>query len=179
MKRTRANSLIGCCGLYCGLCSKYRSTAASRCLGCKLGEQHFWCSIWNCCVKKHGFETCAECSEVFHCEILTRRKVVEWIPAAENLCQIKRAGIEKWLKDQRERERLVKELLRKYNEGRSMSLYCKACARMPVASVKTAIRTSEERVASERFGKSDMKSKAQIMKATIEDLALKRGVTLV
>jgi hypothetical protein len=169
MKNKAAKSLIGCCGLYCGLCSKYQSKAPSRCLGCKLGEQHSWCSIWNCCVKKHGLESCAECGEVFHCELLIRRKVAEWIPAAANLRRIKRVGTGKWLQEQIEREQLVKELLGKYNEGRSMSFYCKACARMPVASMKRAIRISEKRIASQRLSKSDMKLKAKIVRAAIEE----------
>ena len=107
MKNNQARNLIGCCGLYCGLCNKYQSKAPSRCIGCKLGEQHSWCSIWNCCVKKHGFETCTECSQIFDCAIFVRRKVAEWIPAADNLRQIKEVGLENWLEEQKERHTLV------------------------------------------------------------------------
>jgi hypothetical protein len=178
MKRNKADSLIGCCGLYCGLCSKYQSRAPSRCTGCKLGEQHSWCSIWNCCVKKHGFETCAECSEISSCAIFSRRKVAEWIPAAENLRQIKRIGLEDWLKGQRERQRLVEQLLENYNEGRSMSYYCKACARMPVESVKSAIRESKKRIRVQGVAESDVRSRAKIMKAAIGDLAATADISL-
>ena len=117
MKNNEAKNLIGCCGIYCTLCNKYQSKAPSRCIGCKLGEQHSWCSIWNCCTKKHGFETCAECSEIFDCPIFLRRKVAEWTPAADNLRQIKEVGLENLLKEQKERQTLVEELLQNYNEG--------------------------------------------------------------
>jgi hypothetical protein len=162
MKNSEAKSLAGCCGLYCGLCNKYQSKAPSRCIGCKSGEQHSWCSIWNCCVKKHGFETCTECNEIFNCEIFLRRKVAEWIPAADNLRQIKESGLENWLKEQRERQALLEELLGNYNEGRSMSFFCKACARMPVNLIYDAVKESNKKIVSEEIDKSDMKAKAKI-----------------
>jgi hypothetical protein len=170
MTKNGAKDLIGCCGLYCGLCNKHQSKAPSRCIGCKLGEQHSWCSIWNCCVKKHGFETCAQCSEVFNCAIFTRRKVADWIPAADNLRQIKKIGLENWLKGQTERQRLVEELLENYNEGRSMSLYCRACARMPIELINSAITESEKQLASKQVDDSDVKAKARVLKAIIKDL---------
>lgn len=178
MKNKEAKNLIGCCGLYCGLCSKYQSKAPSRCIGCKLGEQHSWCSIWNCCVKKYGFETCSECSELFNCAIFLRRKVVEWIPAADNLRQIKEIGLENWLKEQKARQALLGELLQNYNEGRSMSLYCKVCTRMSTDLINMAIKEAKEKLVRDKAGKSDMKSKAKILKEVIKDLAFKANVDL-
>ena len=178
MKNSEAKSLIGCCGLYCGLCNKYQSKAPSRCIGCRLGEQHSWCSIWNCCVKKHGFETCTECNEIFNCEIFVRRKVAEWIPAADNLHQIKTVGLENWLKEQRERQTLLEELLLNYNEGRSMSFFCKTCTRMSVESINKAVKETNKKLESENINKSDMKSKAKILKAVVKNLALKTNVDM-
>lgn len=178
MKNNEANNLIGCCGIFCGLCNKYQSKAPSRCIGCKLGEQHSWCSIWNCCVKKHGFVTCAECSDLFICAIFSRRKVAEWIPAADNLRQIKEVGLENWLNGQKERQRLVEELLQNYNEGRSISFYCKACARMSIELMNRAIKESKKKYAGEQVDESDIKSKAKILKAIIEDLAFKTDINM-
>ncbi len=178
MDNNEAKNLIGCCGLYCGLCNKFQSTAPSRCIGCKLGEQHSWCSIWNCCVKKHRFETCTECEEVFRCEIFLRRKIAEWIPAGDNLHQIKEVGLENWLNEQRERQKLVEKLLQNYNEGRSMSFYCKVCARMSIDLINKAIEEAKKKLVSEKLAESDMKSKAKILKAVINDLALKGNVNL-
>ena len=143
-----------------------------------MGEQHSWCSIWNCCVKKHGFETCAECSEIFDCAIFLRRKVVEWIPAADNLRQIKEVGLENLLKEQQERHALVEELLKNYNEGRSMSFYCKVCSRMPVELINKAIKEVKEKLISEKVNETDIKSKAKILKVIIKELALKANVKL-
>ena len=178
MKADDAKNLIGCCGLYCGLCNKYQSNAPSRCVGCKLGEQHSWCSIWNCCVKKNGFETCAECSEIFKCVIFTRRKVAEWIPAADNLIQIEKVGLENWLQNQKERQQLIEKLLQNYNEGRSMSFYCKVCSRMPVDLVNNAVKETNEKCISQKTAKNDVKSKAKILKETIKNLTKRTNINL-
>jgi hypothetical protein len=178
MKDSEAKNLVGCCGLYCGFCNKYQSKAPSRCVGCKFGEQHSWCSIWNCCVKKHGFENCTECSEIFDCPIFLRRKVAEWIPAAHNLHQIMEGGLESWLIEQTERQALLEGLLQNYNEGRSMSLYCKVCAKMPIDLISKAIEEAREKVADEKVDKSDMKSKARVFKTIIKDLALEGNIDL-
>jgi hypothetical protein len=176
MKNSEAKNLIGCCGLYGGLCNKYQSKAPSRCIGCRSGEQHAWCSIWNCCVKKHAYETCSECGEIFTCDIFLRRKVVEWIPAAENLRQMKEAGLENWLSEQKERQALLEALLENYNEGRSMSFYCRVCARLGIESIKKAIGEIKEQLLNQNIDELDMKSKARILKTAIEDLALEANV---
>ena len=173
-----AKNLIGCCGLYCGLCSKYQSNAPSRCIGCRLGEQHSWCSIWNCCVRKHQFENCTECEQVFGCDIFLRRKVAEWIPAADNLRHMREIGLDGWLKEQKVRQALLEELLRNYNEGRSMSLFCKVCARMPIELVNRAIHKAKEIIAHEKVADTELKFKARILKAVIKDLALKANINL-
>lgn len=147
-------------------------------MGCRLGEQHSWCSIWNCCVKKHKFETCTECGEIFQCPIFVRRKVVEWIPATDNLRQIKKVGLEKWLKEQKERQALLEVLLENYNEGRSMNLYCKACARMPIDLINKAIKEAREKITGEKIAESDVKSKARVLKAVIKNLAVKLNINL-
>ena len=178
MKNDEAKNLIGCCGLYCGLCSKFQSTAPSRCIGCKLGEQHSWCSIWNCCVKKYGFETCTECEQIFRCEIFVRRKVADWLPATDNLQQIKEVGLKSWLNEQRERQALLEKLLHEYNEGRSMSFYCKVCSRMSIELINKAIAEAKEKLVNEKVVEPDMKSKAKILKAKIKDIALEGNVNL-
>jgi hypothetical protein len=178
MKDSEAKNLIGCCGLYCGLCNKYQSKAPSRCIGCRLGDQHSWCSIWNCCVKKHKFETCSGCNSIFNCPIFLRRKVVEWIPATDNLRQIKEFGLESWLREQKERQSLLEGLLQNYNEGRSMNFYCKTCARMPIKLINKAIKEAKEKLVSENVDKSDMKSKAKVLKTILKDLALEVHINL-
>jgi hypothetical protein len=128
--------------------------------------------------KKHGFLTCIECEEVFRCEIFLRRKVTEWIPAAFNLRMIKEVGLGKWLKEQKERQALLESLLKDYNEGRSMSFYCKACSRMPIELIDKAVKQAKGKFLSEEIDASDIKSKAKIMRAVIKDIALPNSIKL-
>ncbi|HNT77458.1 MAG TPA: DUF3795 domain-containing protein [Anaerolineae bacterium] len=178
METSEAKTLVGCCGLYCGLCNKYQSKAPSRCIGCQLGEQHSWCSIWNCCVKKHGFKTCTECEEIFNCPIFLKRKVAEWVPAAGNLRQMKALGLESWLGEQVERQALLEELLQNYNEGRSMSFYCKACARLSPDLINQAIEAAKECLAGEKTAESDVKLRARVLRTVMERLALEADIDL-
>ena len=119
-----------------------------------------------------------ECGEGFHCPIFVRRKVLEWIPAADNLRRIKGIGLKSWLKEQEERQTMLEELLRDYNEGRSMSFYCKACARMPVDLIDRSIKMAKEKLACEKMDRSDLRTKANLVKAMIKDIALGAGVSL-
>ena len=122
--------------------------------------------------------TCTECSEIFNCTIFSRRKVTEWIPAADNLRQIANSGLENWLKEQKERQKLAEVLLHNYNEGRSKSFYCKVCARMSIDSINKAIKESKNKIACEKVDVSDVKSMAKILKTTFTDLAFKNSINL-
>lgn len=176
MNLTEEANLAGCCGLYCGLCTKYQSRAPSRCIGC-LGKQRSWCSIYRCCVMKRGFVICIECDE-YPCERYARRGWGgDWQSrtAQENLETTREVGLETWLRGQRERRLLLENLLDNYNDGRSMSFYCMAAAVMPMELVGKAV---DEMLASTQGDDLDMTAKAKALRAIIEDLALKSGIDL-
>jgi hypothetical protein len=107
-----------------------------------------------------------------------RRKVREWVPAAENLRQIKEAGLENWLEEQKERQGLLEKLLHNYNEGRSMGFYCAACARMPVGLINRAMNEAKKKITDEKVDRSDLKSKAKIVKAALKDSASRANIRL-
>ncbi|MGB3458876.1 MAG: DUF3795 domain-containing protein [Halobacteriota archaeon] len=174
-------NLVGCCGIYCGLCTKYQSKAPSRCIGCRLGKQHDWCSIYRCCRKKKVI-TCIECTE-YPCERYIRFR--KWggelygsKAAEENLEKIKELGLEKWLEEQRQRQALFEGLLQNYNEGRSMSFYCKTCTRMSIELINEAIKEAKKRFTSEKVDKSDIKSKAKNLNSIIKDICLSSNVNM-
>jgi hypothetical protein len=177
--------LAGVCGLYCGLCPRYQSKAQSRCLGCQLGEQHAYCSVYRCCVTRRGLFTCADCDEV-PCERLLRVLGVEegldsfisHKPALPNLNRIREVGLETYLGEQRERRLLAEHLLANYNEGRSMSFYCVACALMPPDLIRRAVGEMEGMLASGQVDGSNLKAKAKAMRSSIQGLASQAGVDL-
>jgi len=173
-------NLVGCCGIFCGLCSKYQSRSPSRCIGCRLGEQHSWCSIYRCCVMKKGFTTCAECEE-YPCERYYRRGwgTDQWSQTAEeSLNSIKEIGMRDWLKEQRRRRLLLENLLTNYNEGRSMSFYCLAAMLMPPELINKAINELKEKLAVNQIDSSDVKAKAKALRGIIQGLAQGAGIEL-
>ena len=184
MKTPDERALMGSCGLYCGLCPRYQSNAPSRCLGCHLGEQHSYCSVYRC-VTKRGFTTCAECSE-YPCERLLRVLGVEkgldsfisHKPALDNLDQIKKDGLESHLAEQRERRLLAEHLLANYNEGRSMTLYCTACALMPPRPIKRAIDKMKRSLNQGAVDETDQKKIAKAMRKLIDEAASDLGIDL-
>ena len=173
-------NLAGCCGVFCGLCTKYQSRAPSRCIGCRLGEQHSWCSIYRCCVMKKGFTTCIECVE-YPCERYSRRgwgTDQQTRTAQESLNSIKEIGLEDWLEEQRRRRVLLEDLLSNYNEGRSMSFYCLAATLIPSELIEKAVSKLEERIAKAQVNSSDVKAKAKALRGIIQGLAQESGIEL-
>jgi len=178
-------ALASCCGLYCGLCPRYQSKAPSRCVGCHLGDQHSYCSVYRCCVIKRGLHTCAECDD-YPCERLLRVLGVEQgldsfishRPAIPNLERIREIGLEGHLEEQRERRLLVEHLLELYNEGRSMSFYCRACALLPPRVIRDSLLEMEGKLEREEVDGADLKAKAKAMKALIQQRASEAGISL-
>jgi hypothetical protein len=167
-------NLVGCCGLFCGLCAKYQSKAPSKCVGCRFGEQHSWCSIFVCCEVKKRFVTCVECAD-YPCERYIRRRwgtdQVSRV-AHQDMERIRRSGLETWLEEQRERRLLLEELLAGYNEGRSMRFYCLAGTLLPIAHIKEALNEAKAMP----LNGSDLKAKAKNLKLIIRRLASKSGI---
>ncbi len=73
---------------------------------------------------------------------------------------------------------MLEELLRKYNEGRSMSFYCKVCSRMPVDLIPKAIKEARARRVAENVDDADIKAKAAVMKMVFKDAASEADIDL-
>jgi hypothetical protein len=176
--------LAGCCGLFCGLCPRYQSQAASRCVGCHLGDQRVYCSVNRCCVEKRGLFTCAECDESRTCDRLLRTvgqgvdSFVSHAPMLANLERIRAVGLDAYVSEQAERQSLVERLLARYNEGRSMTLFCTACALMEPPTVREAIDEVEQRLAEGEVDGTDIKARAKAMRAALQDRAARAGISL-
>ncbi len=167
----KENNLIGCCGIFCGLCSRFHSKAKSRCLGCGPDGHCSYCSIYRCCVRKRELETCADCHE-FPCD-----KFAKWFDAdsfvthrkcLDNIQQIKSVGVDEFLPEQIERKRTLEMLLEWYNPGRCATLYCQAATLMNIESLKNAI-TQVDQV------KED---KARTCKKLIQEFGEKENISL-
>lgn len=145
-----------------------------------MGEQHDWCSIYRCCVKKKGLITCVECTE-YPCERYVRRKWGSdaWSKAAkQSLKEIKRAGLKAWLRGQRKRRLVLENLLNNYNDGRSMRFYCIVCILMPIDLINDAVSKMKKMLASKQIDGLDLKAVAKALRSIIQNLASKAGIDL-
>jgi hypothetical protein len=160
--------------------------------------------VYLCCVTKRSLHTCADCDEYpasalsvekgraasrvrpRGCErLLSVLRVEEGLdgfvshkPALPNLKRIREVGLETFLAEQQERRLLAEHLIANYNEGRSMTFYCTACALMPPDWIRQAIHEMEGVLASEQVDRSDLKAKAKVMKSLIRELALQEEIDL-
>jgi hypothetical protein len=185
MKRAKPRDLAACCGLYCGLCPRFQSTAPSRCSGCHLAPVHDYCGVYRCCVTKRGFHTCAECEE-YPCDRLIGGLGIEkgldsfvsHKPAQPNLERIRRSGLARHLAGQEARRAILEELLRRWNDGRSMSLYCRAAALLPTQALRRSVDRTERAVARARVAARDRKARAAAMREALADRAAGLDVDL-
>jgi len=178
---------LGCCGLDCGLCPRYYTEGSSRCPGCcgpDFFNKHPSCGHVTCCVKKKNLEVCAECND-FPCQkfdswfgneaydsFVTHKK------AKSNLDFIRKHGVEKFIEQQKERIKFLKDMLEGFNEGRSRSFYCIAAALLSVDDVGKSIDSAKREVKTLDVRRDDVKSKAKIMRKIIQDVADKKGIDL-
>lgn len=144
-----------------------------------------YCAVFRC-VTKRGYFTCAECPEYPSCPRLSRalkidEKLDSFIshrPAIANLDEVKEHGLESFLVGQRERRLLAERLIARYNAGRSMTLYCTACALLPPRVIEQAADRVERLVKEGRLSRDDRKGLAHEMRRTLSGLAERMGVDL-
>ncbi|MCD6136483.1 DUF3795 domain-containing protein [Candidatus Bipolaricaulota bacterium] len=176
--------LIGACGLYCGLCPRFQSRSRSRCEGCVSGRMGAYCGVYRC-VTKRGYLTCAECPE-YPCTRLKRAlKIDDELDsflshrvALDNLDNIRKFGMDSFLSEQRERRLLARRLIEDYNAGRSMTLYCTACALLPTRVITQAIDRVEKQVSTGAIDRDDRKMLARQMRLELNSLAKRLDINL-
>lgn len=145
--RLKKYNTIGCCGIDCGLCPRFRANGASACPGCcgtDFKEKHPSCGVVTCCVNKRKFETCADCSD-FPCHrfktesagydsFVTHRKIYS------NLNFIKINGVELFVNQQKIRIDILTDFLQKCDDGRSKKFYCISCALLPIDKLQDSYK---------------------------------------
>ena len=143
-----------------------------------------YCAVYRCAAKR-GYLTCAECPE-YPCTRLKRAlKIDEGLDsfishrvALDNLDHISKFGLESFLSEQRERHLLVERLIAGYNAGRSMTLYCTACALLPIRVIAQAIDRVEKQITSGEIDRDDRRGLAKGMRLALEDLARSLDIDL-
>jgi hypothetical protein len=173
---------VGICGLSCRLCPMYNSKSMSRCLGCKTPSRiQVGCPFITCALKKKGIEFCWDCKESSTCEKWkTHRDAGKkydsfkcYQKLEEDISFIQKKGIRAFEETQKQREHVLKEMLRYFNEERSKSYYCIAATVLKIEELKDAlIRAKKE---SEGL---DIKGKSKVLHLILDDIAKKETYCL-
>jgi len=174
---------IGCCGLDCGLCPRYYTVGRSRCPGCcgpDFFNKHPSCSYITCCVKKKNLAVCAQCNEFpcskfkswlgdsgRHDSFLTHQKVYP------NLISIRKDGIEKFMEQQKKRVKLLEEMLKNFDDGRSKSYYCITAAVLEIGELERTLGVAEKNSA-----ELGIKEKAGVLHSILDEIARKKKYCL-
>ena len=173
---------IGVCGLGCRLCPNYNRDTKSRCEGCKSsGRMAVGCPFITCAVKKRGVEFCWQCDEKKTCERWKRHRASGMVHDSfkcyqtleRDIAFIEQYGVEEFDKTQKLREKILKEMLDEFNDGRSKSYYCIAAAVMEVDELKAALDK-----AGQIPNTLGIKEKSAALHSALDEIAQRKGYLL-
>jgi hypothetical protein len=187
----KAYPTIACCGLDCGLCPRYYTVGRSRCPGCAgpdFSKVRPSCSFITCCVKKKGLEVCAQCPE-FPCSKFKSEQEYQQSQGSSsyppernilpNLNFIKEYGIKKFIEQQKKRIKLLETMIKNFDDGRSRSFFCRAAALLDLKSLTSSLDKATRKIKMDKIRKDDVKSRAKILRAIINEIAFKKGIELI
>jgi hypothetical protein len=139
------------------------------------------CPFITCAVKRKGLEFCWQCAESNTC-IKWRKKrkfsqkhdsFVCYQKVEDNIAFIKQHGVRVFEKDQQDRERLLKQILSGFNEGRSKRYYCIAANVFETRELETVIIKAKR----DSVG-LDIKSKSKVLHSILDEIAEKKHYCL-
>jgi hypothetical protein len=166
---------VGVCGLSCRLCPAHYRETKSRCGGCKsefrMGAP---CPFHNCAIKKKGVEFCGFCPENSACEKWIRHRensrehdsIVCYQKLEDNVSFIMQRGMNKFEEQQRAKEKLLRQMLSEFNDGRSKTFYCVAATMLEIDELEFALKQAREK----SMG-LDPKQKAEAMHSLLDKVA--------
>ncbi len=173
---------IGVCGLSCRLCPRYYTEGESRCGGCKTpSRMGAGCPFITCAVKRRGIEFCWQCDDTAACEKWRRHRelgrqhdsFVCYQRLEENIALVEREGVRALEREQKTRERLLRAMLREFNDGRSRTLYSIAATVMQVGELKEALAQAKRKSRG-----ADLKAKAEVLRSILQSVAGESGYCL-
>ncbi|NIW52498.1 MAG: DUF3795 domain-containing protein, partial [Candidatus Korarchaeota archaeon] len=173
---------IGICGLSCRLCPMYHTKTKSRCFGCKSKvRMAVGCPFITCAIKRKGIEFCWECEENESCEKWRKHREAGkrfdsfkcYQKLENNIAFIQKNGIKEFEKVQKTREKLLKEMLKYFNEGRSKSYYCIVATVLEIEELEKVLSKAKEE--SKELG---IKEKSKVLHSLIDEVADRKNYYL-
>lgn len=139
------------------------------------------CPFLNCAVKKKGLEFCGFCEESKTCEKWRKHRetgkkrdsFVSYQKLEDNIAFIGKHGLDEFEVQQKAKEKLLRDMLAEFNDGRSKSLYCVAATLMDPTDLKVALAKAKEQ--SKGLALND---KAKVMRAVLAEVANENNLLL-
>jgi hypothetical protein len=173
---------IGICGLSCRLCPYYQTSSPSRCGGCKSEARiKVGCPFITCALKRKGVEFCWDCSDNEDCPKWRNHRAAGktadsfkcYQTLEEDIECIKSKGVRFFSEGQLIKERLLREMLKEFNEGRSKSYYCIAATVMQSRELQEALAQARESTCG-----LDKKGKSKALHRILDAIAESRNYNL-
>ena len=173
---------IGICGLSCRLCPSYHAQGESKCGGCKSANRMaVGCPFITCAVKRKGIEFCWQCEESETCQKWcdhrqAGRKYDSFVcyqKLEANIAFIRRDGVKAFERTQKAREKLLREMLQEFNDGRSKAYYSITATVMEIEELKSAL--SQAMSNSAGLG---MKERSKVLHSLLDEIAERKHYVL-
>ena len=173
---------VGVCGLSCRLCPWYHSKGESRCAGCKSKfRMTAGCPFITCALRRKGIEFSWDCMENENCEKWKNHREAGkkydsftcYQKLEDNIAFIQKKGVDEFEKGQKQREKLVEEMLQNFDEGRSKTYYCIASTVLEISELEAALKQVKE-----LNEKLDVKGKSRLLHGLLDVVAEKKQYCL-
>lgn len=168
----RKNPLLSLCGLNCGLCPMF---LGNHCGGCGNGSQP--CKFSRCGLEHGNLEYCFEC-ECYPCDryrgIDEYDSFITHRHQKADLEKARRIGIEAYNAEQREKIRLLQELLLHYNDGRRKTFFSVAVNLLELTDIQNALSEINRHTSLEM----PLKERAAYAVRTFQEIADYRNIIL-
>ncbi|MDG6222879.1 MAG: DUF3795 domain-containing protein [Candidatus Bathyarchaeota archaeon] len=173
---------LGICGLSCRLCPMYHTEGKSKCGGCKSEFRiAAGCPFITCAIKKKQIEFCWNCNEHTTCEKWKKHREIGkkydsfkcYQKLEANIVFIQKNGVIKFEKLQQSREKLLEEMLKLFNEGRSKRYYCIVATVFEIEDLQKLLNK-----ATEKSKGLDLKEKSKLLHSLLDSTAQKKGYLL-
>ncbi|MFX1519751.1 MAG: DUF3795 domain-containing protein [Promethearchaeota archaeon] len=170
---------IGICGLSCVLCPMYHTEGKSKCDGCKCENRiAVGCPFITCALKKKEIEFCWVCEESSDCGRWEKHRELGkkydsfkcYQKLEDDISFIQKHGISEFEKVQNTREKLLKEMLQDFNEGRSKIYYCIATTVLEIDELKEALNKAKKTSRG-----LEIKVKSKILHSVLDGIAERKN----
>ncbi|MEA4925591.1 MAG: DUF3795 domain-containing protein [Syntrophomonadaceae bacterium] len=177
----RKYPIFSLCGLNCGLCPRYHTDGSSKCPGCGGPDFHLKhpaCSVITCNRKHDQVEFCFECS-AYPCSKYANPGNLDSFISYRNVIndfeKARTEGVDQYIRQLREKIKILEFLISNYNDGRRKNFYCLAVNLLKLEDIQNIMAQIGQEIGEQNI---PMKDKINRIVSLFEDQARKDNLSL-